>query len=1160
MKFSLMFFASDENSLSGSERYDLLVRSARYGDEHDFLNIWVPERHFTRLGSLYPNPAVLHAALARETSRIGLRAGSVVLPLHNPLRVAEEWAVVDNLSGGRAGLSLATGWNPDDFALFPDRYSERAAHLDEALPTLRALWRGEPTSATSGTGAPIRIRSYPRPVQPELPLWLTAASSPASFAKAGSVGANLLTHLLDQGVDGLAENIARYRKARADAGFDPAEGQVTVMLHSFVGEDHEATVELARDPYCRYLKGNMGLLKGLARSRGRDADTDVDALPEEELSEFVGFLYDRFAASRSLIGSPGTCLPLVRRLAAVGVDEVACLLDFGPPADQVLDGLPQLNRLRELAEADPEVRDPGTADRSPQAAFPVPSVEPGPRWADDPEVIRARCATEVDAGKFFTDVEAAGAAYGPRMRCLETLWVGEDEVLGRLRLPPGGEGDGYEFHPALLDNAFLLLGVLAPGALDGTGALNLPVGVGTLEVHRKPEGTVYSHVVRTRAAEATDELVADVRVFDEAGVLVRAHGLRMRVVDDASGSGDPGAELCYRTDWTEVAAPEADPAAGPGRWLVFADAAGAGEALAAELTAAGHRTELVHAEGEPDPVRVRRALYRAVAAERLSGVAMFWPMDAPDDADAATEDVTAAQRGCGEAALALIRSCLELDDPTRAGRLWFLTRGAQPAAGSPVTASGVHQAPVWGMGRVLAAEQPEVWGGVIDYAPAGTGTEPSDGGGAPDGGAAVLVAAALVSGGEAGADAGDRGAFEDQLAVRGGRLFGPRLVRDERLARPADPSPRLDPAGTYLVTGGLGDLGLALARHLVRRGARFLALTGRSGVRTEEQRAAVEELTALGARVHVARADIASAAEVAALRDGLTEAGLPPVAGVLHLAGVVSGAMLADLETERLREVAAPKIAGSWNLHRVFDDARMFLMVSALPAVFGPVGVGAANYAAANAFVDALAHHRRASGRAGVGLGYGPWNEIGLAVREDGLDQLSRMGVGSMSPAEGLTVLDRVLHVDPQQVTVARLAWPDVFGAVPTARVTRQFAGFLDESGDTGSPELLRRYAEAGPAARAALVGDYLTERLAAVLRGDAADIDRQQPVNEMGMDSLMSLDLRNRVKADLGVVVPMVRLLQGTSVEELTAFVLELLAGAVDATDEAEEREEFTL
>ncbi|MFK4071135.1 MupA/Atu3671 family FMN-dependent luciferase-like monooxygenase [Streptomyces sp. NPDC029674] len=1132
MKFSLMFFASDENALAGADRYDLLVRSARFGDEHGFHSVWVPERHFTPLGSLYPNPALLHAALARETRRIGLRAGSVVAPLHDPLRTAEEWAVVDHLSGGRVGISLASGWNPDDFAFFPERYATRNAYLEEAIPTLRALWRGEQVPATSGTGAPIRVRTYPRPLQPELPLWLTAASSPESFARAGRVGANLLTHLLDQGVEGLAENITRYRAARAEAGFDPAEGCVTVMLHTFVGEDADTAVRQAKDPYCTYLKGNLGLLKGLARSRGHGDDVDISALPDEELTRFVSFLYDRFAAERSLIGSPESCLPLVERLAEAGADELACLLDFGPAPDEVLGGLPQLDRLRDAAEH-VTVR-PVDGAPAPVAASQAP-VTVGD---DDAETVLARSLTEVDVAEFFARIEAAGAFYGPAMRCLENVWVGEREVLGRLSVPEGPAEQAYEFHPALLDNAFLLLGALAPGALDGSEALALPSGVGTFETLRPLTGTVHSHVVRTPTAEGSGELVADVRLFDDAGTVARARGLRMRLVEADGDHADAGAELCYRTEWTAVSEP-APTELSPGRWLVLADAHGYGDTLADGLRASGHTVEVVRASGVPDATAIRRALYRAVAEGPLHGVALLWPLDVPEAGAPTTEAVEDAQRHGSEAALALTRAALELDDPTRCGRLWVVTQGAQPAQ-DDVTERGVLQAPVWGLGRVLAVEQPDIWGGLVDLDPAGTADRATAG---------RLTSVLLAP----------RDGAADQLALRGDRLLSPRLVRDTVLARPADPLPQLDPAGTYLLTGGLGDLGLAIAGRMVRRGARHLVLTSRRGVTTDTQRAAVDELTSLGARVTTLAVDVASAAAVRALPEQLALLGLPDVVGVVHLAGVVDGALLADLELGQLRDVAAPKVAGSWNLHSVFGDARLFVLVSALPAVFGPIGVGAANYAAANAFLDALAQHRRTRGAAGTALGYGPWNDVGLAVREKGLEQLARVGVGSMRPAEALEVFDRVLDKNPRQTTVARIGWSGVFEAFPTARHNQQFAAFLDEAGDSGTTELLHKCAGADAQERAGIVGGYLTERLAAVLGLDP-HIDPQQPVTELGLDSLMSLDIRNRIKNDLGVVVPIVRFLEGASIEELTEYVLEQLAGVLDELDDHAEREEITL
>ncbi|MGH9666530.1 MAG: LLM class flavin-dependent oxidoreductase, partial [Bryobacteraceae bacterium] len=391
MKFGLMFFAASEDALVG-DKYRLVTESARFGDRNGFSSVWVPERHFTKFGSLYPNPVVLQAALAMKTERIALRAGSVVAPLHHPLRIAEEWSVVDNLSGGRVGISFAPGWNPDDFAIFPERYASRYEQLYSTIATVRRLWRGESLEVTNGTGQRTTVRPYPTPVQRELPIWVTAASSPQSYTRAGELGANLLTHLLDQGEEELGRKICMYRDARAGAGFDPAAGVVTVMLHTFVGEDANEVREQARAPFCNYIRHNIGLLNGLARSRGQEID--VRSMSPRDLGEFVEFLYERFAGSRGLIGTPETCLDLVARLEQAGVDEIACLLDFGPDADLILSNLPHLARLKDRYEAS-RTKTP-THVRFEQAA------------------VQARCMEEVAGSAFHTRLRGYGIEIGPR--------------------------------------------------------------------------------------------------------------------------------------------------------------------------------------------------------------------------------------------------------------------------------------------------------------------------------------------------------------------------------------------------------------------------------------------------------------------------------------------------------------------------------------------------------------------------------------------------------------------------------------------------------------------------------------------------------------------------------------------------------------------------
>src|SRR5215469_11542969 len=174
MKFGLIFFSSSEAHFSG-DKYRLVIESTKFADSHGFSSVWVPERHFTKDGWLYPNPAVLQAALARETRQIHLRAGSVVMPLHNPIRVAEEWAIVDNLSGGRVGISCASGWHPDDFIFAPSAYERRKEIMFDHIRKITSLWAGEevPFEATNGSTLPVSI--LPKPIQPRLPVWITTA-------------------------------------------------------------------------------------------------------------------------------------------------------------------------------------------------------------------------------------------------------------------------------------------------------------------------------------------------------------------------------------------------------------------------------------------------------------------------------------------------------------------------------------------------------------------------------------------------------------------------------------------------------------------------------------------------------------------------------------------------------------------------------------------------------------------------------------------------------------------------------------------------------------------------------------------------------------------------------------------------------------------------
>ncbi|MFC3895801.1 LLM class flavin-dependent oxidoreductase [Lentzea rhizosphaerae] len=342
MDFSLFYFANNSRELD-SNRYGLLLDGAKFADRNGFAAVWTPERHFHSFGGLYPNPSVTGAAVAAVTERIQIRAGSVVAPLHNPLRIAEEWSVVDNISGGRVGLSFASGWHAVDFALKPENYENRRQVLIDYTEQVRRLWRGEKIDVVDGTGKPQQVGVFPPPVQPELPVWITSAGGVETFRNAGRAGAGLLTHLLGQDLGELEAKIAEYRAASVE--HHGKEGHVVLMVHTFLGEDEDEVRELVRGPMSDYLRSSLGLLLGSQQGSARKIDPST--LREKDVDFLVQRAFERYYEDGALLGTVDKTRKIVDRAAAIGVDEIACLIDFGLPQQTVLSGLNHLNALRQ---------------------------------------------------------------------------------------------------------------------------------------------------------------------------------------------------------------------------------------------------------------------------------------------------------------------------------------------------------------------------------------------------------------------------------------------------------------------------------------------------------------------------------------------------------------------------------------------------------------------------------------------------------------------------------------------------------------------------------------------------------------------------------------------------------------------------------------------
>ncbi|MEM7318580.1 MAG: MupA/Atu3671 family FMN-dependent luciferase-like monooxygenase, partial [Pseudomonadota bacterium] len=363
--FNLMYWGNDDGP--GPKKYELLLEGAKFADAHGFNAVWTPERHFHAFGGPYPNPAVTGAAVAAVTQNLSVRAGSCVAPLHHPARIAEDWAVIDNLTAGRAALAIASGWQPDDFILRPENAppNNKPAMFD-AIETLRRLWRGERVEFPRADGSMHGVVTQPRPVSKELPIWVTTAGNPETWRDAGRTGANVLTHLLGQTIDEVAGKISLYHEALREAGHDPADFRVTLMLHSYLADSREAARKVAREPMKDYLRSAAGLIKQYAwafpafkRPEGVKSpfEMDLESLNDQELDAILDFAFERYFEESGLFGTIEDGLARVEQLKRIGVDEVACLIDYGIDPDVVLDGLKPLAEVLKRSNAEPQVAD-----------------------------------------------------------------------------------------------------------------------------------------------------------------------------------------------------------------------------------------------------------------------------------------------------------------------------------------------------------------------------------------------------------------------------------------------------------------------------------------------------------------------------------------------------------------------------------------------------------------------------------------------------------------------------------------------------------------------------------------------------------------------------------------------------------------------------------
>jgi len=619
--------------------------------------------------------------------------------------------------------------------------------------------------------------------------------------------------------------------------------------------------------------------------------------------------------------------------------------------------------------------------------------------------------------------------------------------------------------------------------------------------------------------------------------------------------------LLYRLEWRAAPPPPAPEApAAPGSWLIFADRGGVGEALARRLREAERRCLLVYPEGggatetesaeegegddlrrlDPgDPGAFERLLAELPAAgvEALEKVVYLWNLDAPPFAELTGETLERAQIPGVIGALHLVQALARGEAvPT-----WVVTRGAVRTGEEPEPLA-VAQAPCWGLGKVVAIEHPDLWGGLVDLDPE---VDPG-----ADGDETALLLAELRA---------PRG--EDQLAFRRGRCLIPRLVRT---AAGAGGEAGIRPDATYLVFGGLGGLGLGVARWLAGRGARQLGLVGRSEP-SEEARATLRELEEKGVRVATFRGDLGDRESTERV---LAEAAasMPPVRGIVHAAGVLDDGVLLQQDRERFARIMAPKVRGAWQLHQLTAGLELdfFVLFSSTASLLGSPGQG--NYAAANAFLDALAAGRRARGLPGLSVNWGPWADAGMAAAlgRPFRDRLAAQGLYLLQPVQGFRILERLVAAGSvPQVGVLPVDWPvfkaqlpagteppllaDLLGAVPAART---------DAAKTDRPRQIERLRRAPAGERREFLVAYLQQEIGSVLGLTPPQLPEVDlGFAEMGMDSLMAVELKSRLEFELDASLPLTLVFNYPTIDSLGEHLARHGLGleAADAAPESE-------
>ncbi len=783
-------------------------------------------------------------------------------------------------------------------------------------------------------------------------------------------------------------------------------------------------------------------------------------------------------------------------------------------------------------------------------------IAPAPRHKASLNIsaVQGRCARVIDQVTSYATLAEMGYHYGPTFQPITKVWIGSGEALARLEPVQGLEADcnNNHFHPTLLDACFqAILTTEIPHFEAGTvGALRLPLAIEQVRTQLVGCQALWAHAKISGRDDNT--IVGNIHVYNDAcQYLGSIQGFRATNVEQVASKVATSTIDNWLTEvaWRERPLPEIQgtdqlPAfnAGDGKLWLFGEVnQPVVRALLDQLNNAkqdyvlitpdkpvGISTEGKAASWKPsDETQAAKLVAHLSTLGACDGILYLNHLNAPPVADYSTEQLRANTTVGTYPVVALAQALLS---QKIGARMLIATSGAQ--AVSSDESPNPLAAAVWGMGRVLwYQELLSNRGSLIDLDP---------------GNDAECAAAQLLA--ELHTDT-TAGIYEGEVAWRQGRRHVCRLQQASNLSKPLPV--RLRPDGCYVITGAFGALGQLVCRTLAKRGARKLVMMGRTPVPARSSWAALEgdspaqakihfirELENLGAEVITAAVDVSSSASLNTWYQSFKAEALPPIRGIFHLAGQVRDSLLPEMTLEAFNAAYHPKVLGGYLLHRTFLDEPIdhFVMFASVASLL--TTGGQTNYAAGNAFLDALAHYRRAQGLPALAIDWGPW-ATGM-IEELGLIEHYRnsRGMNSIAAEAGMNVMERIMGQDYAQLMVNTVVdWP-LFNAwyqeMPPIIAELATANEGANDADTGS--FAERYNQAPEESRPQLLREHFAFVVSDVLRVKSELITDDGNLSELGLDSLLAIELRARIQRELNVSLPVVSLLSGTTVSELLA------------------------